>query len=470
MTQLLAVPIERLASHARLEGVPTHELEWLATHGVLRSMPHGTYLARVGDPRDRLYFGILLAGSIITYVQRDGVQRRIRETRAGDLIGILPFSRMTYATADIVVGEPVEILQLDPALLPEMIRECPAVTAASVHSMIDRSSVFTESSLHDEKMFSLGKLASGLAHELNNPASAALRSAQALMATQETMESAADAVAQAELTPRQRAIIRELAKAANDGHAPNDGPISRAEREDAIVEWLTAHGVDSSCAPLFADAGLGADDLRVLDELPRDAIAPSVTWIGARVGARGLASEIDRATRRIHDLVAAVRGFTQMDRPLGVEDLAIAPGIRDTVKVLESKAAGRSVAVRVDLPANLPPVRASATELNQVWANLVENAIDAAPHGGIVTVSAAEENDVLLVRVIDGGAGIPDEIRGRIFDPVFTTKPVGQGRGLGLDIARRLVRLIGGQIDVESRPGHTEFQISLPIVRRPLAS
>ena len=216
-------------------------------------------------------------------------------------------------------------------------------------------------------------------------------------------------------------------------------------------------------AALFADAGLGVEDLRVLDELPRHAVAHSVAWIAARIGARSLTAEIDRATRRIHELVAAVRGFTQMDRPLVVEPIAIGPGIRDSVMVLAPKARGRSVAVDVDVEPDLPSVRASAAELNQVWASLLDNAIDAAPPASCVTISAAQVNEAVLVRIVDEGAGIPDEIRGRIFDPFFTTKPMGQGRGLGLNIARRLVRLMGGQVDVVSRTGRTEFQVSLPI-------
>jgi len=206
----------------------------------------------------------------------------------------------------------------------------------------------------------------------------------------------------------------------------------------------------------------------MLDELaralPERTFDAAVRWIATGHTARALAADVERATRRIHDLVSAVKRFTNMDRPTVSEPSSIAQSVADTVAVLAAKARAKSVSVSVDIPADLPLVKVYGGELNQVWSNLLDNALDSVEENGHVEVRARHEFDGVVVRVIDDGAGIPAEHLRRIFDPFFTTKPVGQGTGLGLDIARRIVGRHDGHIDVESRPGggHTEFRVSLP--------
>ena len=174
-----------------------------------------------------------------------------------------------------------------------------------------------------------------------------------------------------------------------------------------------------------------------------------------------LASEIETAASRIHNLVAAVKGFTYMDQSTMPKPVDVRQGLADTLAVLNAKARGKSVGVSLDVAADLPRIQGFGGELNQVWANLVDNALDAARSH--VAVTAGRQGHSVVVRVVDDGPGFPQEIRERIFDPFFTTKPVGQGTGLGLDIARRLVRRHDGEIDVDSRPGHTQFSVTLPI-------
>jgi signal transduction histidine kinase len=458
-----AAIIERLARHDRLRAVPRGELEWLAAHGEMRTIAAGEYLARTGEPRERHHLYVLLSGQITSYVQRDRVRRKIRETRGGDFAGLLPFSRMAFSTAEIVVDEPVELLFVDSGLFPALIRECPGVTEACVHSMLDRAQTFTQSHLHDEKMFSLGKLAAGFAHELNNPASAALRGVESLARHQHEMESALDAIAAAALSATQRDQLRATRDAFLANARLDDSPIARAEREDTIAEWLEARGVESSAAAPLADAFVTVEHLeRLAGVIPAAAFAPAITWIAASLEATALLADISQSVKRMHSLIAAVKGFTQMDRPLASEPTPIAPGIRDTVALIGPKARTRSVMVNVDVPDALPFVRASSVELNQVWAGLLDNALDAAPTSSCVTISAKPVGTNVVVSVVDSGAGIPEEIRGRIFDPFFTTKAVGQGTGLGLDTARRIVTSLEGHIEFDSVAGRTEFRVSLP--------
>jgi signal transduction histidine kinase len=207
-----------------------------------------------------------------------------------------------------------------------------------------------------------------------------------------------------------------------------------------------------------------------LDELA-DAFAgepldAALRWIAAEYAARSLASDVERATTRIYDLVSSVKRFTYMDRTGPAEPTNIDQGLTDTVSMLASKARAKLVSVSVDVAPDLPRVPANPGELNQVWANLLENAIDAVGESGHVAVSAARDGETVVVRVIDDGPGIPADVLPRMFDPFFTTKPIGQGTGLGLDISRQIIRNHDGQIAVDSRPGRTEFRVILSLEHR----
>jgi signal transduction histidine kinase len=201
---------------------------------------------------------------------------------------------------------------------------------------------------------------------------------------------------------------------------------------------------------------------RLAPLLSGEALAAGVRWIAATVAASGIAADVERSTRRINDMVSAVRSYAHMDRPPLREPTDIAKGLGDTVAVLLSEANARGATLSLEVPAQLPLVSAVGPDLNQVWANLVHNALDAAGTGGEVSLSAAVENGSVVVRVIDNGEGIAPEIRSRVFDPFFTTKPVGAGVGLGLDIVRRIVGTHSGDVEFDSRPGRTEFVVRLP--------
>jgi signal transduction histidine kinase len=369
----------------------------------------------------------------------------------------------------VVAEEPTELLAIARELLPEMIRECPVVTATLVHAMVDRARQFTSSDLRDDKLISLGKLAAGLAHELNNPASAVVRSAKMLTESLAASETAARQMGAARLSDAQLAAIDAVRTMC--GTAPAAAPLSaiaRADREDAIGEWLAAHGGNEACAVPLAETGVTLDALDTLAAtVTRDALDSALRWIAAGCLVRTLAAEIETAASRIYDLVGTVKRFTYMDRAPTPEPVDIHFGIAETLTMLGAKTRAKSVEVSVDLPNDLPRAQAIGAELNQVWMNLIDNAIDAVAVGGHVTVTAANEMDHVVVRITDDGPGIPPDIQGRIFDPFFTTKGVGKGTGLGLDIVRRLLQRQEGEIGVDSRPGRTEFQVRLPAANTP---
>jgi signal transduction histidine kinase len=455
--------VDRLAAHTALGRAPREELAWLASHGFLRQLNKGDTLAAAGRSVEGLF--VVLSGRIAIFVDRGAGLNKIMEWRAGDVTGLLPYSRMVSSPGDTVAQEPTEVLGVHRDHIRAMIRECHEVTSILVHTMLDRARLFTSSDLHDEKMVSLGKLSAGLAHELNNPASAIERSAALLEERLEDAERATRALGASRLTDAQLAAVDAVREACLATRVPGvRSPIEQAEREEAIADWLAGRGLDVSIAEALSETAVTFEALDLIaGAVEGPALNAVLGWAAAGCSVRSLASEIQEAAMRVAGLVAAIKGFTHMDQATVAEPVDLGQGLANTVAVLKSKARGKSAAVVVDVEPGLPAVRGFVGELNQVWANLIDNALDAIPEAGRVEVLATRDQQRVVVRIVDTGPGIPAEIRGRIFDPFFTTKPVGHGTGLGLDIVRRLVDRHDGDIEVQSQPGRTEFIVSLPV-------
>ena len=229
---------------------------------------------------------------------------------------------------------------------------------------------------------------------------------------------------------------------------------------------LDVHGVDAELAESLANTAVTVADLdAVAAALTGGQLAVALRYVAADVTASRLTAEIEKAASRIHSLVAAVKKHTYMDRAPVLEAVRLEGNLADTLTLIGSKARAKAVTLTLNVQPDLPDVQGVVGELNQVWLNLIANAIDAAPEGGQVTVAAARERDSVVVKVIDDGTGIPEEHRDRIFEPFFTTKPVGEGTGLGLDIVQAIVRGHKGSIEVSSAPGRTEFRVCLPVAR-----
>jgi len=451
-----------LAQHRTIGGAPREELEWLAAHGYRQHYDPGKQVWRKGDPIEALY--VLLSGYLAIWVDRGLGPRKVDEWRGGDVTGLLPYSRMSAAPGDTIMGEPTDVFVVDRVHFPELTRECPTITAALVHVMLDRARTFKSSELIDEKMVTLGRMSAGLAHELNNPASAIARSAKLLTETLETAESTSRAIGAARLTQAQFEAIDRVRIGCNAALPSALAPIERADREEALTAWLEAHGANPDAAASLLDTGT---TIEALDTLASAVQGPdldtAIRWIAIGCSLRTLASDIEKAAARVHDLVGAIKRSTFMDRRQMPEAIDLPQGLRDSVALLLHKARKKSIGVTIKIDETLPHVRAIGSDLNQVWTNLIDNAIDAAPEAGHVEISARRELQFVVVRVVDDGPGILPADRERIFDPFFTTKPVGQGTGLGLDTTRRLIQRNEGDIDVVSQPGRTEFRVSLPV-------
>jgi signal transduction histidine kinase len=455
--------VERLAEHRTVGSAPREELAWLAAHGTLRQLAEGDILTAKGGPVAGLF--VVLSGRVAIYIDRGTGLHKLTEWRGGDVTGMLPYSRLVSPPADSVAQEPTEILFVSRDFLPAMIRECPSLTSILVHVMLDRSRFFTSSGLQDEKMLSLGKLSAGLAHELNNPVAAIERSASLLTDRLEEAEQATRALGAARLSEAQLAAIDDVRASclSTRGHDVLT-PLQQAEREDEIADWLDAHDVPTDVSGPLADTAVTVAALdRIAKMVSGPPLAAALRSVAAGFAVRQIASEIQEAATRISGLVIAIKGFTHMDQATVAEPVDVATGLGNTIAVLNAKARKKAVAVTVNVAPDLPRARGFVGELNQIWSNLIDNALDAVPEAGRVDVFAERDRQRVLVRVVDNGPGIPAEISQRIFDPFFTTKPIGKGTGLGLDIVRRLISHNEAEIDVESTPGRTEFRVSLPV-------
>jgi signal transduction histidine kinase len=454
--------VEQLAAHKTLGGAPRRELEWLVAHGSIRSFEKNEVVSAKGGTVEGLY--VVLSGRIAIYVDRGTGTNRVMEWHAGDVTGLLPYSRLVSPPGDTVAQEATTALLVAREHFLEMIRECHDVTSILVHEMLDRARDFRSKDLHDEKLVSLGKLSAGLAHELNNPASAIERSAALLDERLEQAEHAARALGAARLTDTQLTAVDALRSCCMSAHVHGVlSPIQQAEREDKMSDWLEDHQLPSEIGGALAETGVTID---ALDQFAKAVDGPAleavVRWAAASASVRGLASEVQEAAMRISGLVLAIKGFSHMDQATVAEAVDLPLGLKNTIDVLRSKARTKSIAISLTVEPNLPKVLGFVGELNQIWANLIDNALDAVAQGGRIEISANRNQDHVIVHIIDNGTGIAPEIQQHMFEPFFTTKPVGQGTGLGLDIVRRLVIHNAGDINVESRPGRTDFSVSLP--------
>jgi signal transduction histidine kinase len=312
-------------------------------------------------------------------------------------------------------------------------------------------------------LITLGTLASGLAHEINNPAAAAARAADALEAACQTLLSSLCSLAHDEISAKQFTALDTLRHEIEPQAAVPD-PLAMADQEDALSAWLTSRGIDRDwmIAPPLAAAGVDIEWCeRAAAVLPEPALQPGLEWVASTLSAATLLSEIKESSRRISELVAAITSYSQMDRA-SMQYINVTDGLASTLVMLGHKLGG-GVTVVGDYGPGVPRIEAYPAELNQVWTNLIDNAIDAMDGAGTLRLATRAEGDDVVIEVGDTGPGMPPEVAARAFEAFYTTKDVGKGAGLGLDIAQRIVvERHGGTITIDSRPGETVLRVSLP--------
>jgi signal transduction histidine kinase len=462
-------PVEQIADALQhvgpLQGLAYEERLWLAEHGEELVAEAGDVLFEEATPADRMV--LILKGEI--HVQRqNSVPMALFIGRTGQMTGLLPFSRMTTFGGQGVAATDVWALMIPRSLFPDMLQAIPGMTQRVVSTLLDRVREVTRIEQQAEKLAALGKLAGNLAHELNNPASAAQRAASSLVTELRANRSNRFKLVNLCLSEEQihaveawERTIFERAKMLGSNDAP-----AQIKREEELRSWLSALPCENAwdVAPDLAEGGITLRDLEQL----RNVLAPEGTCVTLQYFARYLRSTrsvetLLSSTDRIFDLISAIKAYSNMDRA-AISEVDVRAGLDATLLMFQSRMNG--VQVERDYQADLPCISAYAGELNQVWTALIENALDAmetVDRGSVLRLTCRVEGDVLLTQIEDNGPGIPSELLDRIFEPFFTTKPPGHALGLGLDNAMRIVRRHRGHLGVRSEPASTCFRVRLPL-------
>jgi len=441
--------------------LPEDQIAWFISHAREEHVKPGEVYSRQGDPADTLT--VVLAGQLEARGEIAG-EAIVIPMQSGDVTGLLPFSRMKqYPVSGRAITES-RLLRFPAALFPELVQKMPELTQRLVGLMSDRVREATRFEQQRDRLSSLGKLSAGLAHELNNPASAAKRAISQLRETLKRIRDASHELGRRALSVEQKSKIFSLEDSFVQLTGPPPSALAVSALEDQIDSLFRSHGLNDLWQ-LASDLARKNVQPAVLEEvfatLDVDTARAALVRISASVEVADLLNEIESSTSRISELVAAIKEYTFMDQA-PVQNVDIVKSLENTLVILNHKLK-RGVTVQRDYQ-NVPfLVNSFGSELNQVWTNIIDNAIDAMGGNGELRVRTYREDSCVVVEIGDNGPGISPEVRAHIFEPFFTTKGVGEGTGLGLDTAQRIVRKHRGSIQVMSKPGDTRFQIQLPL-------
>jgi signal transduction histidine kinase len=455
--------LERLERHPVLATVPKPQLEWLLKESELQQFTSGTVFG-VGSSID--YMMVILEGLMRTYKDQHGQKVELAVWGNETVTGFLPFSRMKTSPVDSEVINPMTVLALHKSKFRDMMCVAPDLTEAMVHVLSDRVRAFTSYHFQNEKLMALGKLSAGLAHELNNPAAAIVRSAGSLRSHLAALIEGAEALSKSSLPEGTLTQISGVVAQALERRSQAMSPLDRSQREEELAEWLACSKVGDAedIAADFVDIGFTKEDLQPLTSaMMKQMCGTTVNWLRLALNSSRNVMQIEEASRRISDLVSSVKKYTRLDQIQDRQEVDVNEGVRNTLVILNHKIRHNNIVVSEELKEELPVVKGYPGELNQVWTNVIDNALDAMRTGGDLTIRSGYDKNYVTVEVIDNGPGIPEEIQERIFDPFFTTKEIGQGSGVGLDVVQQIIRHHAGKIDVSSVPGRTVFSVCLPI-------
>ncbi len=453
--------VDFLLSVPNLCEVPREQLEWLVRESEIMEREPGIW-SQPGDSFE--YLLVILEGKIEAYAMQNGQRKPQMNNGPGGMTGLIPFSRMKSSPVFIDSIGNTRMLGLHKSKFHDLIAHNYELTEVMVHAMVDRARLFTTNHFQNEKLMALGKLSAGLAHELNNPAAAVLRSAEDLKQIVGTLSASLRTVTSLHLTPQEIESLGTIIEKTSNNGSVRLPLLERKRRENEISDWLADNKLATDYEETFADSGITVQDLeRLKQSVSENAFHPFIHWLAARLQTEKAVSEIAESSRRISELVQSVKSYTRMDQAQAMDAVCINDGIHNTITMLEYKARRQSITVHTELENDLPLILGFPGELNQVWTNLIDNAIDAMKDGGELIVKTLSTPEQVTFNVIDNGPGIAPENLERIFDPFFTTKDVGEGTGVGLDLVQKVVQMHKGKIDVNSQPGRTEFKISFPI-------
>src|ERR1700691_790862 len=452
-SELLRVPV--------FTGLPDDQITWFLSQAAKIALKGGEKYFREGDPADAMF--VILEGQVQVRGEIGG-EPIVILLKPGDVTGVLPFSRMKQFTVGTRAVTDARVLRFPSSLFPELVQKMPELTQRLVGLMSDRIRETTRREQQRDRLASLGKLSAGLAHELNNPASAAKRAASQLRDVLKRIKDASHELGSRDLTAAQKSEIEKLeASFVQRDEVPSDA-LTISDREDQIDSLLRSYGQTDmwQMAADLAHRNVKPEALESLfATLDADTARAALVRIAASVEVATLLNEIESGTSRISDLVRAIKEYTYMDQtPL--QNVDIVKSLETTLTILNHKLK-HGVTVERDYQKIPLLVNSFGSELNQVWTNLIDNAIDAMNGEGKLKVRTFRDDNCVVVEITDNGPGISPQVQAHMFEPFFTTKGVGQGTGLGLDTVQRIVKKHHGNIQISSKPGETRFQVWLPL-------
>ena len=456
--------IEEVRKFSVFADLPEEDLRWLAERMDEFTLEAGQIYARPGDEVD--YLTLMIEGELqVSMLTSAGSP--IFVAVAGEITGRLPFSRLKQFKGLSRAVMHTRMIRLHRQYFPELVQRMPLLTERLVGLMSDRIREVTRTETQQEKLMALGKLSAGLAHELNNPAAAAVRAAQSLMGSFQDIREVSLRLLKHASTEEQRNALFEFEVAAGKKFAaqsePTPDPLELSDREGRVTDWLEKHGIAEGwkIAATLAEGCVDEPQLeKFTGKIGPELLPDALHRVAAIMTMLGLIREINNSAQRISELVAAVKRYSYMDQT-SLQEVDLREDLDNTLKIFAHRIKNGVVVTR-KYEGALPRICAYGGELNQVWTNLIDNAIDSMKGKGELKIKTCKELDYAVVEIEDNGPGIPKDIQSRIFDPFFTTKKVGEGTGLGLDTVGRIVRRHHGFIEVESQPGQTSFTIRLP--------
>ncbi|KGO86583.1 hypothetical protein Q765_10180 [Flavobacterium rivuli WB 3.3-2 = DSM 21788] len=463
----MALYTKQLQQFEALVSVPENQLEWLEQHSKIVTYAEGEFIAVEGTQISGPHF--ILEGRVYIYIKQGNVNREITVFQEGNIFGYLPYSRGVNSSVHVQATSPVKLLSFNTDEIRTMMHDHFELTQALVHIMNNRVRDFTTMQQQNDKMAALGKLAAGLAHELNNPAAAlvsdSLSLRQHLLLEPETFKN----LAALSLSASQLDTINtEIKKIVGVNNRPALSLKEKTKKEEAIADWLDERGIENyeEMSEIFADFNFSFEKLETLGQpLPKNALSPVFNWIYNILTTEKILQDIQVSSGRISELIKSVKIYTHMDR--GAEKIItnIHDGIQNTLSILGHKIRKGNIQLEQNYDSTLPNIMAYTGELNQVWTNLIDNALDSMESNrkGKIIITTEKDREFIKVTITDDGPGIPENIRLNIFDPFFTTKEVGKGTGMGLETVQRIVLKHNGSVKVESVPGVTTFTLCFPV-------
>jgi signal transduction histidine kinase len=441
--------------------LPEDQIAWFISQAQELYFKAGDTYLRAGDPADSMF--VILEGQLEIRGEIGG-EATVIPLQPLSVTGVLPFSRMKLFTVGGRAITDSRVLRFPAAQFPALVQKMPELAQRLVGLMSDRIRETTRIEQQRDRLVSLGKLSAGLAHELNNPASAAKRATSQLRDMLKKIKEASVELGRRDLTPAQKSEIVDLEAALIQRDDPPPDALTISDLEERIDSLLRSHG-QNDLWQLAADLARKNAKPQVLESLfealDADTARAALLRIGASLEIYSLLDEIESSTSRISDLVGAIKEYTHMDQA-PVQNVDIIKSLETTLTILNHKLK-RGVDVQRDYQKIPLLVNSFGSELNQVWTNLIDNAIDSMGGKGELRVRTYRDDGCVVVEIGDNGPGIPPDVKPHIFEPFFTTKGVGEGTGLGLDTVQRIVRKHRGNIQLTSKPGDTRFQVYLPL-------